>query len=208
MWGDTSIWNSIVRSVLQNKHLNRIQQDGYCFVRRALSPDECNAALRVHLEWRSLAPLVGKISQRGWFVQFERSELPQASETIASRLEEELHLLAGEPWLSSLSFNEITYQRYLPEEGHISLHRDQLRYSGIIAVFTLRGEARISVVPHHSSTEVDQVAAQGDLFLFGTKRNELDIRPRHFVHPPVNGERISLTLRFNSEGAGTKWARP
>ncbi len=98
----------------------------------------------------------------GSYVAFEDAE--EAVHEFASQLVEALARAAtpGTPVLPP--FNEVTWTQYPAGFGHISAHRDPPAYGGIIAVSTLRGEARF--VAHSDAGEQHEwLTEQGDIVL-------------------------------------------
>ncbi|HVX47049.1 MAG TPA: hypothetical protein VHC49_24370 [Mycobacteriales bacterium] len=99
-------------------------------------------------------------------------------------------------------FNEAAWNRYQPGRGHISLHRDPPGAGGVIAVFTLYGEAVFTV-----ESQAEFTVAGGDLVLLaGTGWPESGAQcVRHGASIPITGERMILTFRFNVNGAGAAY---
>ncbi len=102
------------------------------------------------------------------------------------------------------AFNEVTWSRYPPQAGRITAHRDPTEYAGIIAVFTLRGQAVFRTIDQdRKPTEWDTTPGQL-VVLRGSGWPRNDSRcPVHEVEAPQTGERMIMTLRYNSGGAGT-----
>ena len=92
-------------------------------------------------------------------------------------------------------FNEVTWTQYPAGFGHISAHCDPPVYGGIIAVATLRAEARF--VAHSDAGEQHEwLTGQGDIVLltgrgWPTERSRC---PLHAVDPPKTADRLILTL--------------
>ncbi|MBO0879764.1 MAG: hypothetical protein J2P17_05215 [Mycobacterium sp.] len=99
-------------------------------------------------------------------------------------------------------FNEVTWNRYAPGEGHISMHRDPPGVGGVIAVFTLYGEATFTI-----EDQAEFPVAPGDLVLLAgnTWPHEFDRCIRHAASRPLDGERMILTFRHNLNGAGASY---
>jgi hypothetical protein len=99
------------------------------------------------------------------------------------------------------SFNEVSWTLYPTGSGHITAHRDPAAFTGVIAVATLIGSATFRVSNGRDHAEWD--AEPGDITLLGAQGwPGCASGPVHEVDPPVNGDRLIMTLRHNSRGAG------
>ncbi len=194
--------------------------------RRALLPP-------AGITWRPLTPTVGRVRQAGAYIQLPLRDAPQAVRCFADDLcgvicparglgcphppglrpfpgQSRRGLCCTETRscsktaLPPVAFNEVTWQRYTPTAGHISAHRDQARYTGVIAVCTLVGEAPFSLLSQRDPDLVVAwwLAGPGDLVLLrGAGFGHREARcPLHRVDPPSRGERLTLALRWR-EGA-------
>jgi hypothetical protein len=111
--------------------------------------------------------------------------------------------------------NEVSWTRYPAGGGLITAHRDPSTYGGLIAILTLHGRATFRVwdgavlgapaeMLDRGTTSSEWTAAAGDLVLLrgngwpvpGTRS------PMHAADPPLEGERMILTFRHNTRGAG------
>ncbi|MGH9004930.1 MAG: hypothetical protein ACRDYV_17545 [Acidimicrobiia bacterium] len=151
-----------------------------------------------------VAEQVGQVRQRA-----EELVVPvgKAGYPVTARLAAALHAAASprSPRLLGLERfvpNEAVYLRYRGRAAGISPHRDHKRYAVLIAVFTLLGEARLSVVADRAGEHVlaSWLTAPGDLFLLRASGfgGDEDRRPLHAVGPPTGYERVSLTLRMDT----------
>ena len=102
------------------------------------------------------------------------------------------------------SFNEATWTRYPDQVGHITAHRDPPAYQGVIAVFTLIGTAVFRIWNDLDSTIDEWATMPGDVIVLQGKDwpRPGALCPRHEVEQPFDGDRLIMTLRFNSRGAG------
>lgn len=172
----------------------------------ALSPVECDALLdRGGTDWRPLVEQVGPVRQHGWYCQPPIEQLPTQVRAFADRLAHDLGIVFGSIPLPA-RFNEITWQRHLPGAEAVSAHRDQPHYLGVIAILTLVGSARFTVLAERNPRKerCHWTASAGDLVLL--RAGGLDGTrvgcPWHEVGAPDHGERITLTLRHSSQPPG------
>ncbi len=121
------------------------------------------------------------------------ADSPHAIRQAGAQIVEGLHAPA---------FNEVSWNKYTPGEGHISMHRDPPGVGGVIAVFTLYGEATFTV-----EEQAEFPVSTGDLVLLAGNKwpNETDQCVRHAASRPLNGERMILTFRHNLNGAGASY---
>lgn len=105
------------------------------------------------------------------------------------------------------AFNEVTWGRYPAGRGHITAHRDPSAYGGVVAVFTLAGHARFRVwtTPEEVS-EWETGPGQLVLLRGAGWPAAASLCPLHEVDPPLCGERMIMTFRRNSAGAGAGYA--
>ncbi len=112
-------------------------------------------------------------------------------------------------------FNEVSWTLYPTGTGHITSHRDPVAYGGIIAIATLLGRATFRIWSGEALGTPAEVlmsdipptrweTAAGDLILL--RRNGWPTPttrcPMHEADRPPDGERIILTYRHNTRGAG------
>jgi alkylated DNA repair dioxygenase AlkB len=179
---------------------------GWVRLRRHVAPDDC-AALRDRggHPWRPLAEQVGVVRQAGWYCQPSLDELPPVVQAFADAL-----FTALRPSFDGLAFparfNEVTWQRHTPDAGFVGPHRDQSFYTGVIAVVTLLGAARFSILASREprNETASWVTEPGDLVVLrGAGLGSPDARgPWHDVGPPSEGERETLTLRHTIRTPG------
>lgn len=100
-------------------------------------------------------------------------------------------------------FNEVTWTRYPRGSGQITTHRDPDTYTGLIAVLTLDGSARFRVRDEESSRWVTWLTLPGDVVLLRSGwPTAAHLCPPHAAEAPSEGERMIMTFRSNSNGAG------
>jgi hypothetical protein len=100
-------------------------------------------------------------------------------------------------------FNEATWGRYPAGTGHITAHRDPPAYGGVVAVFTLFGQAMFRVWDADGGI-TEWETGRGQLVLMrGAGWPQPDCHcPMHEGEPPRDEERMIMTLRHNTGGAG------
>ncbi len=97
--------------------------------------------------------------------------------------------------------NEIHLQRYRPGSLGITPHLDGKRYRRLVAFFTVRGSAYLSVLRERAGEEIASFSiGPGSLVLLrapglGGLR---DGRPFHAIRPVGIEERVSVGLRMNT----------
>ena len=103
--------------------------------------------------------------------------------------------------LATYAHNEIYLQRYRPGSLGITPHLDGKRYRRLVAVFTVRGSACLSVLRERAGEELARFSiGPGSLALLrapglGGLR---DGRPFHAIMPVGIEERVSVALRMNT----------
>jgi hypothetical protein len=200
-------WSSVVASLLAT---------GSAQIKGAVAPDHAEALYAASREpWVSAPPEEGHVRQTSFA---SHSVLDAADPDVRALAEEIVGCLTGTRWpgLPSVpAFNEVSWSRYPAGQGHITAHRDPLAYGGVIAIVTLVGRAPFRVwggdvdgrpAEVLAGDEAPQtwLAEAGDLVLLrgngwlaaGTRS------PVHEVDRPIGGERVSMTFRFNTRGAG------
>jgi len=112
--------------------------------------------------------------------------------------------LDGSGWIP----NEATLMSYAGPEAGISPHRDHRRFGLFIAVMSLAGQGRLTILGDRAGERVlaDFSCCPGDLVLLrgvglAEPADGSDPRPLHAVSGPSRGSRISLTFRMDTEVA-------
>jgi hypothetical protein len=105
------------------------------------------------------------------------------------------------------SFNEATWSRWPARTGRITSHRDPKEYGGVIAIFTLRGHATFRVFDDQNRATEWETGPGQLAMLRGTGWPRSDSRCIvHEVEPPIADERMIMTFRHNSGGAGAGYS--
>ena len=105
----------------------------------------------------------------------------------------------GEP----LTLNDLAVQRYPPGSTGIGVHRDALRYRGLVFIVTLAGDSRFCLCDDREGGGArvldDKPGMLGILSAPGfAGREGVEARPFHFVDQ-VQGGRLSIGLRHDSK---------
>ena len=103
--------------------------------------------------------------------------------------------------LARFAPTEARFMRYQGRRAGLGAHRDGTCYWLLVAIYSLEGRAPFTVLPDEDSDrhETERILVQpGDLVLlrapgFG---GQPDGRPHHSVGAPLQGERVSLTIRM------------
>lgn len=104
--------------------------------------------------------------------------------------------------LATYAPNEIQLQRYRPGSRGITSHLDGKRYRRLVAFFTVRGSASLSVLRERAGEELMRLSIRpGSLVLLrapglGSLR---DGRPFHAIVPVGSEERVSVALRMSTQ---------
>ena len=181
-----------------------VAQEGWVRLQAALDSQAVDALRTARkAPWRDLPPEEGVVHQHGAHSWLPMAECAQGVRSIGVELVSSLSA-AGESlgYPPVPPFNEAEWTYYQREAGYITAHRDPKAYGGVIAVFTLFGEARFRVTKQQETEEWTTLS--GDVVLlrgYGWPTSQA-ARPRHEVEPPVDSDRMILTMRFNTRGAG------
>ena len=157
------------------------------------------------LPWSRMAPKVGVVTQHGWFAQVPFQEAPPPVQALGSFVQATVSAALGQ---KLPDWNEVTWQRYEPGDGHISPHRDQAYYKGLILIVTLAGAAEFTVFQSRDPPVMldGWTTSGGDMVLLrGADLGAPGARcPLHGVGAPTS-DRLTVTLRHNERGYG-HWA--
>lgn len=135
----------------------------------------------------------------------------QLAQEITREVRHEINNLTPAP----TPFNEVSWSHYPAGDGHITAHRDPDVYTGLLAILTLAGSATFRVwggnvlghpneVTRSRRSSTDWTAAAGDVVIIRGNRwpHGTDRCPVHEALAPTDGERVIMTFRSNSHGAG------
>lgn len=101
------------------------------------------------------------------------------------------------------SFNEVTWGRYPAGTGRITAHRDPRAFGGVVAVFTLYGHARFRAWNTAGDVSEWETGPGQLVILRAAGWPAFDSQcPVHEVEPPEHAERMIMTVRHNTAGAG------
>jgi alkylated DNA repair dioxygenase AlkB len=180
-------------------------EKGYCHVPGGLEPvwrqqlRNCAA-----LDWRTLPEKVGEVRQTASAAILHR-EFPAPVALFADAVQRAVSDGVG----AEFEANEATFMRYVGRSSGISPHRDHRDFRVIVAIASLLGQAIMCI--HGSRSDDDVIdrfrVSPGDLvFLRGVglvdSLDPLSARPIHSVSAPVNGTRVSLSLRMAPNSSG------
>ena len=153
--------------------------------------------------WRPLPAEEGAVRQSGFGSYLPLVEAGPDVKELATWLTTSLSNVVIELGVPPVpDFNEVTWTRYPAGTGHITAHEDPPAYGGVIAVVTLVGSAIFRAWSSSGATEWetgigDVVVLQGAGWPTTKSRC-----PLHEVEPPRREQRIIMTLRHNTRGAG------
>jgi hypothetical protein len=166
-------------------------------VRAALTPSSAAALVEAAPDtWRDeMSPAGSGVTFSSSVTGLAVAESPQPVRDLGTDVLDSLNV--GAP-----AFNEVAWNKYAPGDGHISMHRDPPGAGGVIAVFTLYGEATFVV-----EDKAEFPVSTGDLVLLAGNKwpQENDQCVRHAASKPLAGERMILTFRHNVNGAGASF---
>ena len=153
--------------------------------------------------WRALPAEEGAVRQSGFGSYLPLVEAGPDVNELATWLSTSLSNVAIELGVPPVpDFNEVTWTRYPAGTGRITAHEDPPAYGGVIAIVTLVGGA---IFRAWSSSRASEWETEiGDVVVLqGAGWPTLKSRcPLHEVEPPRRRERIIMTLRHNTRGAG------
>ncbi len=184
--------------------LEAVRRDGVAVVAQAIA-DPFRTRLERELRTVPYEPApaeVGPVRQEtDVFVVRELEDFPVVAE-LAREFRSAVRAHAREiRGLATYAPNEIYLQRYRPRSLGITSHLDGKRYRRLIAFFTVRGLARLSVFRERAGEELARFSIRpGSLAVLrapglGGLR---DGRPFHAIMPVGIEERVSVGLRMNT----------
>lgn len=165
--------------------------------------------------WQPLPEYEGVVRQIGSATSSKLVDVAPVVAQVASDITNEVARRSEIGMPEPPLFNEVSWSRYPSGRGHITAHRDPDAFVGLIAIFTLAGSATFRVweggVLGHPDEVVsggrlpsDWTAEAGDVVVIRGNRwpTPTDRCPVHEALAPDTGERVIMTLRSNSNGAG------
>jgi hypothetical protein len=165
--------------------------------------------------WHALPADEGVVHQSGFGSYMVLADAAPLVRGLGDSIVLELTNAAPQALPAIPEFNEVSWTLYLAGTGHITTHRDPAAYGGIIAIATLLGRATFRIWSEEVLGTPAEVlmgdipptqwdAAAGDLILLrGNGWPTATTRcPMHEADAPPDGERIIMTFRHNTRGAG------
>lgn len=153
--------------------------------------------------WHALPEQEGVVRQQGTGSYVPMADCDDGVKEIGDELVAALSSAVEPCGLPPIpKFNEATWTLYPGGTGHITAHRDPPAYGGVIAVFTLYGEAPFRIVC--DLRPVEWKTQSGDVVVLrGNGWPAPQFRcPVHAVEAPTDRDRMIMTMRFNTRGAG------
>lgn len=107
--------------------------------------------------------------------------------------------------IEDFRLNDVAVQHYHKGSSGIGIHRDALRYQGLVFIITLAGSSRFCLCDDRDGAGARMVDdSPGRLTILSApgfcKREGEDARPLHFVDQ-VEGGRLSIGLRYDTKAA-------
>ena len=174
-------------------------RDGYVVAPGFLTAPESErlAAGAPHGAFTASTTRIGPVTQRSEQAVVRLDTLPTGADL--SGLADRLRTLTG-PAFAGWRPNEAMFSWYRGPEAGITAHRDSRRYTDIVAIFTLVGQADLEILADRDGPAVHRWRARaGDLCLMrGWSASDVDPRPFHRVGPPIGGPRLILALRHDA----------
>jgi hypothetical protein len=129
----------------------------------------------------------------------ERSLLRVFAGALGQLLDAALVRLDPAPLVRPFRFNDLVVQRYPKGFFGITVHRDHVRYRGLVSLVTLAGEARFFVCAERSGRNARELPCSpgGLLLMRAPGFAGRDDRPFHFLSN-VTRPRLSLGLRHDA----------
>jgi hypothetical protein len=196
---------------------NSLIATGSAYVRGAVDRELVQHLINIDRPpWHALPPEEGVVRQHGFVSHISVAAADPIVVSVGVAIVQELTKATASLGLPAIpEFNEASWTRYPERTGHITAHRDPFAYGGIIAVATLFGQATFRVwsgadlgtpqeVLASGAIPTPWETAAGDLVLLrGNGWPTPNVRcPTHEVDTPPNSERMIMTLRYNTRGAG------
>ena len=184
--------------------LESVRRNGAAVVAQALGEpfrSRLERELRI-VPYRPAPPEVGPVRQQtDVFVPQDLKGFPALAELAH---EYRVAVLAHAREIRGLATyvpNDILLQRYRPGSLGITSHLDSKRYRRLVAFFTVRGSAYLSVLRERAGEELARFSMEpGSLALLRAPglAGLRDGRPFHAITPVGIEERVSVGLRMNT----------
>jgi hypothetical protein len=185
--------------------LNDTARTGFAYVPSVLDARTCDQLRSCVADWplHEAPAQVGPVRQRAR-VAVIKDECWASVRAVAGLAAELRSALGASSWTP----NEATVMSYVGRKAGISPHRDHRRFGLFIAVISLGGQGRLTILADRAGDRVlaDFGCRPGDLVLLRSVGladpvDGSDPRPFHAVSGPSRGGRISLTFRMDTEAA-------
>ena len=171
------------------------------------SPDEVGVLIKhcLKLPMRTAKPRVGAEGRE--VVQDFDICFPAPRDGVMAKLAdllEDVAAEAGDGFLDKkLVLNDVAVQHYHPKSKGIGVHRDALRYRGLVFIITLAGESRLAVCDDRDGNGAITIDdAPGRIAILSAAgfhgREGEEARPLHKVDDVLGG-RLSIGLRHDSK---------
>jgi hypothetical protein len=185
--------------------LQQLVTHGWVRLAGHLDGGECAALAKPEmLPWSPMAPRVGAVTQCGWFAQVPFHQAPPRVQALGSFVQATVSAALDQ---QLPDWNEVTWQRYAPGDGHIDPHRDQAFYTGMILIVTLSGDAEFTIFQSRNPPVMLErwTTSGGDMVLLrGADLGAPGARcPWHGVGAPAS-DRLTVALRHNERGYGRR----
>ena len=183
--------------------LGDLNGDGFARLRGVVPAPEretvLDEAAGVDARFLPLPDRVNGVTQRAdqFSIRVGDPGFPAINE-LASSLTEAVAAADAAYGLERFAPTEARFMRYRGGRAGLGAHRDGTCYWMLVAIYSLAGRAVFTVHPDGTQEPIRILVHPGDLVLlrapgFG---GHPDGRPLHAVGPPLDGERVSLTLRM------------
>lgn len=184
--------------------VSAVATTGFAYVPSAISTLERVAALKeatsVDRRFLPLPDRVNGIRQRAeqLSIRIGDPNFPGINDLAAS-LTAAVTSGEGGVGLERFAPTEARYMRYRGGRAGLGAHRDGTCYWMLVAVYSLSGRATFTIHPDGGERDDIRILLQpGDLMLLRAPGlgGCPDGRPLHSVGPPLDNERVSLTIRM------------
>jgi hypothetical protein len=183
--------------------LGEVVEQGAAFAARAVCRLCCTRLMAelVSAPFVAVAPEIGQVRQEAECFQVPVERLAPRYLALAGLCDElvgQVHRHGVPQWLP----NEVAVQRYHPGSLGITPHRDQRRFTHLVAVITVAGSAPFTLCRNRAGDPIRTwQASEGSLVLLrgpGLAGQE-DGRPMHLVGGPTGGtSRTSIGIRMHT----------